>query len=358
MAAGAAKRQPAQSKGSKSGLIALAQGQDLFKEGDAADCLYIIQKGQLRLYKPKGKGFVELAVLRSGEVLGEMAYFGEGADSRRSCSAAAIVKTEVIAISFSALEKALLNLNPWFRTIVTTLADRLRKTNAKVKALESNNVGGGYGSAGHYAFLKDAEIVKILTVLYLVGKSFGEKRDDGPSHTLSKKIFKFYAGDIFAISEAKYEEFFTLLKETGYLEIANDDDGLPNLMSMPDIEKVKELFMFINTQRNSKDNEKIRVSAKCETLMDHIVDTVKNKGLKGPKCNVPMTPTLNYFKERNVAIDISDLEEAREFGFVGDILVGEGNVLSVEVNIEKFDSTFSCVKFSNALRKFNDAHNK
>ena len=330
MAAGAAKRQPAQSKGSKSGLIALAQGQDLFKEGDAADCLYIIQKGQLRLYKPKGKGFVELAVLRSGEVLGEMAYFGEGADSRRSCSAAAIVKTEVIAISFSALEKALLNLNPWFRTIVTTLADRLRKTNAKVKALESNNVGGGYGSAG----------------------------DDGPSHTLSKKIFKFYAGDIFAISEAKYEEFFTLLKETGYLEIANDDDGLPNLMSMPDIEKVKELFMFINTQRNSKDNEKIRVSAKCETLMDHIVDTVKNKGLKGPKCNVPMTPTLNYFKERNVAIDISDLEEAREFGFVGDILVGEGNVLSVEVNIEKFDSTFSCVKFSNALRKFNDAHNK
>ena len=59
----------------KSGIVTLAPGQILFNEGDKADSMYIIQKGQMRLFRPKGKGFVEIAVLRSGEVLGEMAYF-------------------------------------------------------------------------------------------------------------------------------------------------------------------------------------------------------------------------------------------------------------------------------------------
>ena len=75
----------------KSGIRQLKAGEALFHDGDVADSLFIIQKGQLRLFKPKGKGFIELAVLRSGEVIGEMAYFDDdGSGKKRSCSAAAI----------------------------------------------------------------------------------------------------------------------------------------------------------------------------------------------------------------------------------------------------------------------------
>ena len=42
-------------------------------------------------FRPKGKGFVEIAVLRKGEVIGEMAYFDEK-QSLRSCSASALGK--------------------------------------------------------------------------------------------------------------------------------------------------------------------------------------------------------------------------------------------------------------------------
>ena len=48
----------------KSGLRTLAPGEVLFNEGDNASSMFILQKGQLRLYITKGKGFVEIAVLR------------------------------------------------------------------------------------------------------------------------------------------------------------------------------------------------------------------------------------------------------------------------------------------------------
>src|SRR5690606_25733337 len=122
----------------KSGIRSFKPSEVLFHENDIAQSLFIIQTGQIRLYRPKGRGFVELAILRAGEVIGEMAYFDEKS-RRRSCSAQAIVTTEVIEISFPGFEKTMAGLNPWFKTIITTLADRLRKTNERVKSLETNS---------------------------------------------------------------------------------------------------------------------------------------------------------------------------------------------------------------------------
>src|SRR5665647_717625 len=112
---------PIQPQG-KSGLRQLKPGEIIFNDGEIADSLFIIQKGQIRLFKPKGKGFIELAVLRSGEVIGEMAFFDEdGSGKKRSCSASAITPVEIIEISFVAFGKTMSSLNPWFKTIINTL---------------------------------------------------------------------------------------------------------------------------------------------------------------------------------------------------------------------------------------------
>lgn len=154
----------------KSGIKTLQAGQVLFNEGDYAESMYIIQKGQLRLFRPKGKGFVELAVLRSGEVIGEMSYF-DPASKRRSASAAAITTTDVIEISFVALEKTMAALNPWFKTLINTLAERLRKTNERIKELESNSVG--YSS--DYKFFQAADVVKMLSLFFLMFSKYGRR---------------------------------------------------------------------------------------------------------------------------------------------------------------------------------------
>ncbi len=59
--------------GKNSLLSQYEPGEIIFNIRDKANSLYIIQKGQIRLFVPKGKGYVDLAILRSGEVIGEMA---------------------------------------------------------------------------------------------------------------------------------------------------------------------------------------------------------------------------------------------------------------------------------------------
>ena len=154
----------------KSGVKVFKPGDVLFNENDPANSLFIIQSGQIRLFRPKGRGYVDIAILRSGEVIGEMAYFDEKS-RRRSCSASAIVTTEAVEISFTVLAKALEKLNPWFKTIVVTLANRLRKTNEKVKELESNSVGfGAGGKVSDYVFFHTTDVMRILSTFYLVIK--------------------------------------------------------------------------------------------------------------------------------------------------------------------------------------------
>ncbi|MCY4523660.1 MAG: cyclic nucleotide-binding domain-containing protein, partial [Halobacteriovoraceae bacterium] len=99
----------------KSGLRIVKQGDILFREDDKAESLFIIQKGLIRLFRPKGSGFVDINILRVGEVIGEMAYFDKKS-RQRSCSASALVETEIIEVSFVVLDKLIKGLNPWFKT--------------------------------------------------------------------------------------------------------------------------------------------------------------------------------------------------------------------------------------------------
>ena len=63
-------------------------------------------------------------------------------------------------------------LNLALKTIINTLADRLRKTNEKVKSLESNSVSlGAKGTQANYKFFTNSDIVRFLTLIYLALKT-------------------------------------------------------------------------------------------------------------------------------------------------------------------------------------------
>jgi CRP-like cAMP-binding protein len=50
-------------------------GQILIRQGEVGDCMYVIQKGQVAVFREKDGHEVGLAVLGEGEILGEMAVF-------------------------------------------------------------------------------------------------------------------------------------------------------------------------------------------------------------------------------------------------------------------------------------------
>jgi CRP/FNR family cyclic AMP-dependent transcriptional regulator len=338
----------------KSGLISLKGSDILFNDGDPAESLYIIQKGQIRLFKPKGKGFIEIGVLRAGEVIGEMAYFDEdGSGKKRSCSAQALVPTEIIEISFAAFGKTMESLNPWFKTIINTLASRLRKMNAKVKELESNSVSGTYGAGkSEYEFFRAQDIIRAFSSLYLVFKATGEKHTDGLA--VHMNTIRFYSIDIFNIVDAKFEAFLKILTDQGHLLVHKDKDGLPKLLVIKDIELIRFLLVFFNTQRNLVDEKKLKISYKCEFFLEKILEDLSRNGISDLSYDLCLTPILDKAKSINRPLDIDDLSEARIAGFVGEVIVDKDNSLVVTVSAEKLVKTMPAIRMMNGIKKYNE----
>ncbi|MBK23464.1 MAG: hypothetical protein CME70_05600 [Halobacteriovorax sp.] len=338
----------------KSGIKRFAPSEVLFDDGDSADSLYIIQSGQVRLYKPKGKGFIEIAILRTGEVIGEMAYFDRKGGSKRSCSAAAIMPTEAIEISFNAFEKTMEGLNPWFKTIINTLADRLRKTNDKVKQLESNSAG--HGENAEYKFFNNTDVVKMLSLFYLVFKTHGHIEDGKVDIHMNK--LKFYMMDIFNIQEVKYEEFIQMLKNEHFIEIADDEDGLPRLVKVASVDRFRSLLVFFNTQRITVDEKKLNISDNCERFLKAILDQFILGKVENDKHPADISVILNEFKEMHLPITDEDLNDAITAGFAEDIIIGEGGKLTSIVDYAKLKKSYPAIKMMNAIKRINQSKNK
>ena len=332
----------------KSGLRRLKPGEVLFEDGEQANSLFIIQKGQLRLYKPKGKGFIEIAVLRAGEVIGEMAYFESGA-KLRSCAAAAMVSCDIIEISFSAFEKTMSGLNPWFKTIIITLANRLRTTNSRVKELESNSTAS-YGD-GSYEFLKSSDVIKILGTLFLVFKSHGEIHEDGSA--CHKKTILLYAKDTYGIQESKLESIMFLLKELGHVSIHQDEAGENNLYVLETINFLRSLFIFYNSQRYLRDSQKMSISQKCQTFLERIYNDFHDdpEPLLKP---FSVEYILMDFNHRNMKIGIPDLNDAKNAGITGE-LISEEEELFIELNSAKLFQLIPIIQFINKLNELNQS---
>ena len=332
----------------KSGIITLAPGEILFSEGDVAKSMYIIQKGQLRLFRPKGKGFVEVAVLRSGEVLGEMAYFDPDSKTR-SVSAAAITSVDIIEISFNALDKTMSALNPWFKTLINTLAERLRKTNERVKALENNSVG----FSSDYKFFQSADIVKILSILFLTFRSMGEQKDG--RWFLNYNKIKTYAIEIFIINEAKMEEFIQVLADEKIIELSVDSNDASKVLSIKEPDVLRVFQVFVNTQRSLRDEKKIVISPKCEKFVTKVMEECEKLEVVDGKVDVEISKIVSYFKEYNVGITLDDFQGAKNAKFCGEYRMDDKNNITTTINYDYVKKMFPVIRFMNALTRHNES---
>ena len=342
----------------KSCLRKLEAGDLLFKDGDKASSLFIIQSGQIRLFRPKGEGYIEIAVLRAGEVMGEMAFFDEENENGRSCSAEALTPAEVIEVSFAAFGKTIQNLNPWFRVVFNVMANRLRRANSRVKSLESNNVSHGFGadSVKNYKFFMTNDIIRSLSVLFLVLKGHGEQRPEGI--VLSMKPLIFYAQDIFNIIEVKFLEFCYILAEHDLCSFVEEQDGVAKTIVVQDAVILRNLMIFFNSQKVSAKDKQIKISYRCELFLERIIGKVEEKGLAGERVSIPLHEVLEGFKREGKKMDITDLEDAKHHGLVGDVSVIKEGELSLPVNVAKIRKVFTAIKLMNSIERFNESKQK
>jgi CRP-like cAMP-binding protein len=84
--------------------LVLRAGRELFREGQSADCAYVVVSGSITLFRDSDDGRVAIRPVGPGAMLGEMALI---AQTTRPTAAVAEVETEVIRISRSIFHRIL-----------------------------------------------------------------------------------------------------------------------------------------------------------------------------------------------------------------------------------------------------------
>jgi len=107
------------------GVARLAAGQDVLREGEVGDALYVVMDGGVSIYRGAVERPVQLAVLRRGDVFGEMALLDA---SPRSASARTLEPSVLLRLARDDFEEMLFYQPAVALDAVRLLSRRLRAT--------------------------------------------------------------------------------------------------------------------------------------------------------------------------------------------------------------------------------------
>jgi CRP-like cAMP-binding protein len=110
--------------------IKLNAQQVLVREGEHSDSMYWVQSGQLVVTKKRGNEDVVLGHILSGELVGELSFLDQ---EPRSATVKAITECDLIQIPKETIDNIFKTQPKWLEILVKTLAERLRKANARIK---------------------------------------------------------------------------------------------------------------------------------------------------------------------------------------------------------------------------------
>jgi hypothetical protein len=243
------------------------------------------------------------------------------------------------------------------------LVTRLRKTNGRIKELEDNQTASYGKNVGNYEFMKPIEVMRVLGTLFLVFKAHGEVK--GQALAVNRKILTLYTSDMYQIMESKLENVLNILFMLNLVEFEEDEDKLPNLILLKNIELIRQIFIFYNTERHLPDDKKMRISDKCEMILAKMLETLSsNPVIDIPNLRVTdeytpkftkyyvLNPVIQDFKDKNISINPDHLDDGRNVGFFGEVIMKDGNVF-IEADIGKVQKTYPVIRFMNAIRKSN-----
>ncbi len=140
--------------------VTLEKGDVIFAEGEPGDRLYVVIDGKVKLGHASGDGRESLlAVLGPGEMFGELSLFDPGA---RTATATALTEATVAGLGRPALRPWLTGRPEVAETLLTALAQRLRRTNDAMADLVFTDVPG-----------------RVAKALLDLGGKFGESSPEG-----------------------------------------------------------------------------------------------------------------------------------------------------------------------------------
>lgn len=204
----------------------------LFKTGDAASSMFIVRRGILKVYveQPGKPGEVELAVLKEGAIVGEMAFFDQ---KPRSASVKAVTAAELTEISRGDFDRLLTQIPKWFVSMMQSLSQRLRQTNDRLTALQAkaeHNKEKDPNPSSESGYLTGQQrpfqhLTRYLKLMVLALARDGQK--DGTGVSMEEAGARSLWGEISGESADLFERFTKSLEQTKLLARRLNDHKQP-----------------------------------------------------------------------------------------------------------------------------------
>jgi CRP/FNR family transcriptional regulator, cyclic AMP receptor protein len=262
------KSAPSQQAG-KVTKMKLKKGDLLFKEGDLSKAMYLIQNGVLRIYKKKNSTSIEIDTIRSGQIVGELAFLD---GNPRSASAEALTDCELTEISGPTFTASLSKMPEWIKILLKTVVGRLRAASTRIRQLEHASAAVDYSETSgkrvsNYAFLSTGDILKLCTALLLVASRNSELDIDGLKAKTS--LLNRYAYQIFNLAPAKIQAFLVCLAECDLVKLSSEI-AAPSITVL-NADFIEQFIAYVNEQNLADLDKKIDVTPKAFRIMSYIV---------------------------------------------------------------------------------------
>jgi CRP-like cAMP-binding protein len=300
----------------------LASGDVLFREGDPSDAMYVIKSGRLAITKCKGSGEIILAEKKSGEMLGEMAFFD---NKPRSAGAKALQETEVIALPFSALYAQFKTFPEWLKAMVKTANSHLREANLRIKNLEQAQADDAEMFPPHL-------ITRLCAIIALVGFKCGEKSDEGL--VIPQNVLRNYCIQIFQQPTNKLEKLMDVLSAMGHMKLEDIGEGRKKI-TLLNHQLLVEFTDWYNKYLFTEEGKRITVEDKELTPIKALLFygqklTPDDKG----QVTVNLTDMQNNsMKDLGVLFSVNDADPLAEKGLTEEKQSGENNSLTMKFNL-------------------------
>ncbi len=111
-------------------IIKLEADKFIIREGEDSSQMYFLKSGTMAVYKTKGGVDKQIGTIYAGEVVGEMSFLDQ---MPRCASVKAITECELLEVPSDKFKKLFDGLPVWYKALVNTLLDRLRRANSRIR---------------------------------------------------------------------------------------------------------------------------------------------------------------------------------------------------------------------------------
>ncbi len=233
----------------------LKEGEVLFEEGTTGRELYIIQDGELGVYKDTSEGSIELAVIPKGGIIGEMSLLDH---QPRSATIKAVSNTEVVVINEKVFQLTLEKAPLWLTSIVKIVVSRLRDANKRVDQ----------------SVLRDRErgVISLITLLIPQYKyEFASMSAIAYDQVVVEAYY------VCRLKKMDSQKILAVLSKRGIIAIEEDTDKKKHVC-FPDLEVVSLFFEFLTLKSQQKKFRELEIPQESVSLLSNIAYVAQKSG--------------------------------------------------------------------------------